>query len=89
LAGGAANGQLSQDIGVSETDNAIAGHSLQLTGIGSTYTDFTWSGPAIDSPGSINTGQTFNAQSIPDNAATIGLLLIALSSLGISRRFVH
>jgi len=86
-AGGAANGQLSQDIGVSETDSAIAGHSLQLTGIGSTYTDFTWSGPAIDSPGSINTGQIFTAESIPDSAATIGLLVIALSSLGISRRF--
>jgi hypothetical protein len=92
--GGAANGQLSQDIGVTETDSALAGHSLQLTGIGSTYTDFTWAGPAIDSPGSINTRQTFttesvpdNAESIPDSAATIGLLVIALSSLGISRRF--
>ena len=32
--------------------------SLQLTGTGSTYAAFTWSGPVAHSRGAINAGQT-------------------------------
>lgn len=57
--GGAANGLTSNDIGVSETATTPIGFSLQLTGTGSTYTDFTWNSPADDNFGNVNTGQTF------------------------------
>jgi predicted extracellular nuclease len=57
-----ANGLVSTDIGVAETGGASepAGLSLQLTGTGTTYQDFTWQGPADDTPGAVNTGQTFS-----------------------------
>ncbi len=58
---GPANGITSTDIGVSETSSTPAGESLQLTGTGNVYTDFAWNAPAAESPGSINTGQTFSA----------------------------
>jgi len=60
---GAASGMTSVDIGVAETPGPT-GHSLQLTGTGSLYTDFTWTGPTTSSYGAVNTGQTF--ESIPD-----------------------
>ncbi len=56
---GPAIGETSTDIGVAETATTPVGQSLQLTGEGTTYGDFTWTGPADDSPGSVNTGQTF------------------------------
>ncbi len=56
--GGPADGLISEDIGISETSNSPIGNSLQLTGTGTKYEDFTWS--AIPSTfGSINTGQLF------------------------------
>ncbi|RMB56781.1 HYR domain-containing protein [Dokdonia sinensis] len=58
---GPAMGMMSTDIGVSEPSNTPIGQSLQLTGTGSVYTDFTWNAPAAESPGSINAGQTFVA----------------------------
>lgn len=63
---GPARGLLSTDIAVAEDGAATpAGHSLQLTGSGNSYGDFTWAGPAEDSPGTANSGQTFTA---PDGA---------------------
>ncbi|QBR91447.1 ExeM/NucH family extracellular endonuclease [Nocardioides euryhalodurans] len=56
---GPAAGQTSTDIGLSEAGSEPLGQSLQLTGTGATYGDFTWTGPADDSPGTANTGQTF------------------------------
>lgn len=58
---GPAAGMASIDIGVVETDTTPAGHSLQLTGTGTTYEEFTWQSPAADSFGSVNDGQTFGA----------------------------
>ncbi|MGS2725039.1 HYR domain-containing protein [Psychroserpens sp. BH13MA-6] len=55
---GPANGLTSVDLGVDENSGTISGESLQLTGSGSTGSDFTWSGPSTDSPGSLNSGQT-------------------------------
>ena len=57
--GGPADGVTSTDIGVVEGGATLIGESLQLTGTGSTYGDFTWTGPTDDSPGTVNTGQTF------------------------------
>lgn len=34
------------------------GQSLQLTGVGQQYGDFTWVGPLVNSAGSLNAGQT-------------------------------
>jgi len=62
---GPANGELSTDIGVSETSSTPAGYSLQLSGSGSAYSDFTWQGPADDTPGDLNNSQTFVASSSP------------------------
>ncbi len=56
---GPANGQLSTDIGVAEAASTPVGQSLQLTGSGSAYGDFTWTGPTPGSPGQPNAGQTF------------------------------
>jgi hypothetical protein len=62
---GPANGMLSVDIGVSETGSEPLGQSLQLTGTGTTYSDFTWNAPAAATFGACNTGQTFG------NATTV------------------
>lgn len=57
---GTAAGMTSVDIGVSEPANTPVGQSLQLTGTGRQYHDFSWSAPAAESPGGINAGQTIN-----------------------------
>ncbi|MEZ4777981.1 MAG: HYR domain-containing protein [Flavobacteriaceae bacterium] len=56
---GPANGLNATDIGVSEVGTTPIGESLQLIGTGNIYTDFSWTGPVAESPGSINVGQTF------------------------------
>ena len=57
---GPAIGLTSTDIGVSESNSSTSvGSSLQLTGTGTTFEDFTWNAPADDSFGSVNSGQTF------------------------------
>ncbi|MBI2927593.1 MAG: HYR domain-containing protein, partial [Verrucomicrobia bacterium] len=59
--GGPADGLMSQDIGVSETDPGTpAGFSLQLRGAGNKYADFAWAAPSPSSPGSLNSGQTIS-----------------------------
>jgi len=59
-AGGPAGGMTSMDIGVAEGSTTPAGFSLQLTGTGRDFEDFTWSAPSDDSFGTVNTGQTFD-----------------------------
>ena len=61
---GPAVGATSTDIGVTEGTNA-AGTSLQLTGSGSEYENFTWASPAADTFGNVNTGQSFNGTTPP------------------------
>ena len=63
-AGGPADGQTSTDIGVSETGSTPAGESLQLEGSGTTYADFTWTGPAAESPGAVNANQTLGSSGV-------------------------
>ncbi len=61
---GAAAGMTSIDIGVSE-EGVADGFSLQLTGDGSNYSDFTWAPAQQNSFGTINTGQNFLSATSP------------------------
>ncbi|MFT5162819.1 MAG: endonuclease I/subtilisin-like proprotein convertase family protein [Alteromonadaceae bacterium] len=56
---GPANGQTSVDVGVSETSTTAVGYSLQLSGSGSVYADFSWQTAANGTFGSVNNGQSF------------------------------
>ncbi len=55
---GVANGMTSTDIGVSEPNSTPIGMSLQLTGTGATYAEFSWNAPMASTPGDLNVGQT-------------------------------
>ncbi|GAB3532786.1 hypothetical protein GCM10027443_17100 [Pontibacter brevis] len=57
--GGPADGTNSTDIGVSQASTGPADFSLQLTGAGRTYSDFTWAAEALNTFGSVNTGESF------------------------------
>ncbi len=57
--GGPANGLTSTDVGIAESSGTSVGSSLQRVGTGTSAAEFTWSGPAADSPGSPNAGQSF------------------------------
>ena len=59
---GPAAGSVSTDVGVSQSGSEPVGSSVQLTGTGTTYADFTWTeteGAAANTQGAPNTGQTF------------------------------
>jgi len=57
--GGAADGLLSTDIGVAETSGTAVGLSMQLTGEGTEYTDFTWATDSTSTYDAVNVSQTF------------------------------
>jgi len=94
--GGYADGITSVDIGVSEPGSTAVGYSLQLTGFGSEYADFSWTGPAPESEGMINAGQSFpqptisvlSTASVPDSGASSVLLTLALSGLLYLRQMI-
>ncbi len=76
---GPASGMTSIDIGVSENGGTAANESMQLSGSGVDYEDFSWNAPATASFGSCNPGQVFGvpvdvpptvASTDPSNAAT-------------------
>jgi hypothetical protein len=56
---GVALGVTSTDIGVIENGANALDTSLQLTGTGLTYNNFSWTGPVAHSRGLLNAGQTF------------------------------
>jgi predicted extracellular nuclease len=58
---GAAQGQTSEDIGVSENNGTPEGTSLQLVGNGFVYDDFTWASSQAETFDAVNTGQDFAA----------------------------
>ncbi|NER13702.1 T9SS type A sorting domain-containing protein [Leptobacterium flavescens] len=62
-ANGPASGMSSTDIGVSETSGTPVGNSIQLTGTGSEFTDFSWQAEVASTYGTVNAGQTFSAPS--------------------------
>ncbi|MFQ5649327.1 MAG: lamin tail domain-containing protein [bacterium] len=65
-ASGPAAGMTSLDIGVQEDSSTPAGHSLQLTGSGITFEDFSWQAAALNTFDKCNTGQIF----LPATTAT-------------------
>lgn len=64
---GPASGMTSIDVGVEETGSTAIGLSLQRTGSGDTAANFTWTGPADESFGTLNAGQTFAGLAGPDD----------------------
>ena len=58
-ASGPASGMTSADIGVAESSSTAVGESLQLTGSGASYGDFTWQSAMANTFGAPNTGQAF------------------------------
>jgi endonuclease I/fibronectin type 3 domain-containing protein len=56
---GPAQGVTAATVSVSETSSTLATQSLQLTGSGNSYAQFSWTGPAVHTRGLPNTGQTF------------------------------
>ena len=84
---GPASGMTSTDIGVSESGSDPVGESLQLTGVGTTYEDFTWAGSATSSFGAPNTGvgQVFGAGGNAPVLADCGAALTALDGDGATR----
>ena len=71
---GAAAGLTSTDVGVSEGGGDPAGLSLQLTGTGTDYSDFTWTGPLAQSVGGVNDGQVFGSPAPVPEPSTLALL---------------
>jgi len=78
---GAAAGVTSTDIGVSESSSTPVDDSLQLTGDGAVYDDFSWASAASNTFGKVNAGQTF----VPVPAA-LPLFASALAGLGLLAR---
>lgn len=72
-ANGPASGLTSVDIGVSEPDTTPVGRSLQLSGVGREYDQFTWTTTQANSFGAVNTNQTFlaAAATVPEPATFV------------------
>ncbi len=74
---GPAAGEVSVDVGVSESSSATVGTSLQLVGTGCEAADFTWVGGDItESKGDVNEGQTISCVSVNEWSATCILNVI-------------
>ncbi len=69
--GGPADGLLSTDIGVTEGSSTPASYSLQLTGSGNSYEDFTWAAAQPASFAEVNTGQAFEGDGGGGNLTTL------------------
>jgi len=80
---GLAAGQTSVDIGVAESNSTPVGYSLQLSGTGTQYSDFTWQPPATATSGALNNGQTLLTGGINNpsnfNAAAVSTSQIDLA----------
>ncbi|MGA9534211.1 MAG: hypothetical protein WBR18_15950, partial [Anaerolineales bacterium] len=59
--GGPADGMGSTDIGIAESGSGDVGNSLQLTGTGTTYEDFSWTYEGPNTFGAANTEQAFGS----------------------------
>ena len=60
---GVAKDVASTDIVIEEIGSTPVGHSIQLTGSGTEYENFSWTGPIANTNNLINTGQTFGVAS--------------------------
>jgi predicted extracellular nuclease len=79
---GPANGMLSIDIGVVEDGSGPVGDSLQLTGTGFAYDDFTWAPDMPNTFGAVNTDQTFDTPPISTDPEGTGLATPEVVSIG-------
>ena len=68
---GSASGQTSTDIGIAESSATSLGASLGLTGSGQGFSEFTWTTFTDDTPGSLNSSQSFSAAPEPSQYAFI------------------
>lgn len=80
---GPAAGLTSTDIGVTQGGSDAAGFTLQLTGLGSSYEDFTWSAPSAGTPGGVNAGQDFIAPT-GTGLVTVGDASVAEGDSGVT-----
>ena len=74
---GIAAGLESTDIGVAEAPDTPLGASLQLTGNGDSYSDYTWELLVPNTPGTVNQRQSLfqgPASSVPEPASVVGWL---------------
>ena len=81
-ADGPASGVTSTDIGVMEEGSTPIGQSLQLSGTGGAYPDFTWQSPATETPGMENNGQILGGAFDPEPSnypASLSTLTIGLN----------
>ena len=81
---GVAAGMTATDIGVSESSSTPADHSLQRQGSGSVAEDFSWAAPASQTRGLVNSGQSMVVATALPMLSSPGLLLLALTLLGVS-----
>jgi len=65
--GGPADQELSEDVGVEESGSTQIGESLQLSGTGSAYSDFTWQNPSASTKGQLNDSQILGTACIAPN----------------------
>ncbi len=79
--GGPADGMASTDIGILQTGSEAIGSSLHLVGTGDDYADFTWAATSDDSPGAVNTGQSFGGAA-PGETVSINDVSIAEGDAG-------
>jgi predicted extracellular nuclease len=79
---GPAIGMLSTDIGVSEDGTGPVGDSLQLTGTGLIYDDFTWAPDSPNTFGAVNTGQVFGPPPVSTDPEGTGLATPDVVSIG-------
>ena len=86
---GPANGLTALDVGISESPAPPENYSLQLTGFGKNYSDFTWSGPLPHTFGSINNQQRFTDQPLVPEPSTLSLLGLGVLGFFIRRKTHH
>jgi hypothetical protein len=87
---GVANGVLSTDIGIDQNGSDPIGISLQLTGAGTKYSDFTWI-KAQETPGNINVNQLFGTPPpvVPVSKwAIVALFMLIASGIVIRKRLI-
>lgn len=80
---GPAAGMSSIDIGRSESNTATqTGTSLQLTGTGTAYEDFSWAASSASTFGGANNGQTFGTTGLPGDLSIEGFRSVAEGDAG-------
>lgn len=82
-ASGPAQGMTSVDIGVRESSSTLEGDSLQLSGSGSEYSEFTWQGAAAETRAAVNNGQSFGGV-VVDNAPAINSITPANGDINVA-----